>query len=306
MKFELSQLPDMSIRIAMLRILLDALILYIARCYWLRRQAALEKTFSSHQIPVDKYFAETLKKVPEDNATRYGSPICISSNRDCRITFLRIRIILSDSMIDDKFQTGAYISVEGMGDYGYINLSLPMIITFMTGASSKDASCTVRSDDGTGLLFMDQRDTEKRAGTFRIGTYCVVAMPLSQAGANVKVSLPISTGPFASGLPMTKPRDLTCMLPDTDDATMLYFPYFPSVEKMELIINNLPKSFSFDPLGQSPHPEYYSDKECRWISGNSAGSRPHSSVSSRLTQGIGEERLQISRIKDGIGIGIWT
>jgi hypothetical protein len=306
MKLELSQLPDTSILIAMLRILLDALVLCIARCYWLRNRAALEKTFSSRQIPIEDYYRKTLlKNIPKSDAARYGWPICISSNRACRITFLRIRIMLSNSSTDDKFHTGAYIDIEGLGDFGYINLLLPMIIVeHWTGTS--DGVFYTAGSDRMCLLLMDQRDVEKRNDPFRVNIYRTVAMPLSQAGANVTVSLPIGTGPSATGLPMTTAKEFNFPLRGTEAATTIHFPYFPCVEKMELILDNPPKSFSFDPLGQAPHPEYYSDTECRWISGADTGSRPHSSISSRLIHGVGEERLQISRIRDGIGVGIWT
>lgn len=292
-------MPSLTVLITLIRLLIDILILSIANRYWRRHQIALEATFSSCRIPLEGYRALAFKQLPVNEVSCSGSPIGVISFRPCRITLLRVKILLSDSQ--DTFAAGAYIDLAGEGDFQSIRLSLPMIISDNTIA--KDGILQKENENRNGLVITDQREKSLRTGSFSIRTYRTVAMPFTQTGSSVTVSIPVSCGPFTTGLPMTETKELTLPLPNSLDSVTCYF---PAVEKMELILEKPPSTFAFDPLGQAPSPEYYSDKECRWISGTNLGARPHSSISSRLTYGLGEERLQMTRIRDGIGIGIWT
>lgn len=299
MKVDFQYLPETAVLITLVRVLLNILILRIARRSWVKHQVALEESFSSRHIPLDEYQKLVLKHIPPEDASGYGLPVGLIASRPCRITFLRVKILLSDGQ--DKFGAGAYIYLEGEGDFQSLRLYLPMIVSDKT--IEADGILHVQNDDRNGLVITDHRKEGQRAGSFSIRTYRTVAIPFTQTGANVTVSIPVGSGPCAYGLPMSEAKVLTIPSQIDDSPVTLHF---PAVEKMELTLSLPPKSFSFDPFGQAPAPESFTDTECRWISGTSPGFRPHSSITSRLTHGIGEERLQLSRIRDGISLGIWT
>lgn len=299
MKVDFLHLPETKDLITLIRVLLDIFILLIARRSWLKHQLSLEETFSTRRIPLDEYRTWVLKNIPPGDISCYGSPIGVIASRPCRITILRVKILLSNSQ--EQFAAGAYIDIQGEGDFQSIHLSLPMVISEETIAS--EGILHAQNDDHNSIVLTDQREEGQRTGSFIFRTYRTVAIPFIQTGASVTVSIPVSCGPFTSGLPMTEARELTVPLKNIDSSVTLYL---PAVEKMELILDMPPKSFAFDPFGQAPSPEYFSYRECRWISGTSPGFRPHSSITSRLIYGVGEDRLQLSRIRDGIVLGIWT
>jgi len=202
----------------------------------------------------------------------------------------------SDSL---NFEPGAYFTISGVGDFGSIFLSLPMKLSNKFNSSPNENT----TDDGSTLVFDDDREISKRNESFSFKTYRTIALNLSAIGDQVTTSIPFTAGPFTSGIPMSSSyQRIEYSFKEKK------FPgvFFPIVETIEVGIDYLPGSFEFDPHGQFPTPEFFSIDECRWISGISVNERPHSSISTRMINRAKDERVQLSRIRSGIRIGVWT
>lgn len=168
---------------------------------------------------------------------------------------------------------------------------------------TRDGISYAVSDDKLHLVVTDARSPDVRSGSFRLFTSFTSALALKQCDASIDISLPVDSGPRMIGRPMSEPNTLS--LPSGAGQERITA-IFPEVNVLEISISQPPAGMTFDPQSQTPIPEYFSNTECRWISGSAECKRTHSSISSRLIHGNARERLQMDRIRDGIGIGIWT
>lgn len=279
------------------RIILDILIICFSLIKVNKRQNSLEKTYNTTDSIIGDNDKILLKHFDIEENKISGKSLSIISFEEITISFFRLRLLLST--VNHEYSPGVYIEIKGKGLFNEIHLSLPMIV--LSRGGEIDNIKYYKNDKSDGIVLKDERSHEQINEIFHIKIYFSVILPFSQSNSNLRISIPLSAGPFYSGQPYSESRTASFPL---EKSNKLIHLYYPKIEKMEISISDLRKNYFLDPFGQMPEPEYYSADECRWISG--INMRQHSSVICQIHHKLGDEQLQIKRIRGGIVIGIWT
>jgi hypothetical protein len=282
-----------------LRILIDAYILSFAYRKSRVSEISVADTFEHHD-EVFSFFTEGESASKKLLAAKNIGFHMISAG-SCEIDHVRIFIHLSELSQHKIMSPYAYIDLSGRGAFQAMLIRMPFKIQG-SKFGSDDIGITLDEDE-MGLILSDFRNTPLPNEQFKISVATPVMLRGHTDWGSIKIELPIRHQLRMVGQPWMKGDSMPNFKAEPGDPDNYYF---PSIQAMEIGIYGLPDQYRFSRTELAPPPEFRSESECRWISGCTVGSRPHSSVFFQLDKEGAEPKMELARIRGGFSVGLWT
>jgi hypothetical protein len=233
-------------------------------------------------------------------AESYGGFSILCTER-CTVDYVRLYLILSNGGSYSEFRPFVNIQIEVGGNFGDMQIDLPFLLNadFVETESYELHPINNHSQ----VVLTDKRPVSSTNRTRPIRLAGRAAMTGFQTPTNFRLALPLLVQPQMTGQPWSTLRTLPDFKPNEGGPSHYYY---PAIERLEIIIEQPPLGYEFAHESHTPTPEFMSEKQCRWISTNQPGSRPHSSVFTRINRIGAAERVEIQRLRNGLSIGLWT